>query len=126
MDPSSAASEVVGEGEKRSITYQMAKNKGLMPKRSKESRNPRVKHKEKFKKALKKRRSIVSMPLMLEDVGVDVFGMIFLFSSVARIVEHTVHLVPVGPCFSNSQAKHLIPDSAYVGMKLIIARTGHF
>ena len=31
-----------------------------MPKRSRESRNPRVKHKEKFRRALKKRRSLVS------------------------------------------------------------------
>ncbi|XP_043245873.1 something about silencing protein 10-like [Amphibalanus amphitrite] len=61
--------------QKRSITYQMAKNKGLMPKRSRESRNPRVKHKEKFKRALKKRRSLVRLPKKeLQKYGGEVFG----------------------------------------------------
>ncbi|TSK16237.1 Something about silencing protein 10 [Bagarius yarrelli] len=36
---------------KRGITYQMAKNKGLTPKRKKIDRNPRVKHREKFRQA---------------------------------------------------------------------------
>ncbi|BES99856.1 Something about silencing protein [Nesidiocoris tenuis] len=57
-----------GEGEndneddkdaKRPITYQMMKNKGLTPKRRKEMRNPRVKNKKKFKKAVKNRRGQV-------------------------------------------------------------------
>ncbi|KRZ22233.1 Something about silencing protein 10 [Trichinella pseudospiralis] len=42
---------------KRSITYEMEKNKGLMPKRKKEQRNPRVRHRNRYRKALKKRRS---------------------------------------------------------------------
>ncbi|KHJ48911.1 Sas10 protein [Trichuris suis] len=42
---------------KRSITYEMKKNKGLMPKRKKEQRNPRVKHRNRYRKALKKLRS---------------------------------------------------------------------
>ncbi|XP_039281412.1 something about silencing protein 10 isoform X2 [Nilaparvata lugens] len=33
---------------KRAITYEMAKNKGLTPKRKKELRNPRVKHRNKY------------------------------------------------------------------------------
>ncbi|XP_076863514.1 something about silencing protein 10 [Brachyhypopomus gauderio] len=36
---------------KRGITYQMAKNKGLTPKRKKIDRNPRVKHREKYRRA---------------------------------------------------------------------------
>lgn len=44
---------------KRAITYEMAKNKGLTPKRKKEQRNPRVKHRNKFKKALVRRRGQV-------------------------------------------------------------------
>ncbi|GAB0088078.1 Something about silencing protein 10 [Sergentomyia squamirostris] len=47
------------EGDKRAITYQMAKNKGLMPNRKKEVRNPRVKHRMKFKKALVRRKGAV-------------------------------------------------------------------
>ena len=50
-----------GEGdedddERRQITYQMAKNKGLTPYRKKELRNPRVKHRNKFRKALIRRK----------------------------------------------------------------------
>uniref|UniRef100_A0A5S6QPG1 Sas10 domain-containing protein n=1 Tax=Trichuris muris TaxID=70415 RepID=A0A5S6QPG1_TRIMR len=47
----------VAEMAKRSITYEMKKNKGLMPKRKKEQRNPRVKHRNRYRKALKKLRS---------------------------------------------------------------------
>merc|ERR1712029_578315 len=39
------------DDERRGITYQIAKNKGLQPKRSKLQRNPRVKHRHKFEKA---------------------------------------------------------------------------
>ncbi|XP_069127326.1 something about silencing protein 10-like [Argopecten irradians] len=44
---------------KRAITYQIAKNKGLTPKRKKEQRNPRVKNKLKFRKAKIRRRGQV-------------------------------------------------------------------
>lgn len=45
--------------EKRGITFKIMKNKGLTPHRKKEQRNPRVKHRKKYDKALKKRRSQV-------------------------------------------------------------------
>ena len=45
--------------EKRAVTYKMAKNKGLMPKRSKLQRNPRLKNRMKFEKATKKRKGAV-------------------------------------------------------------------
>lgn len=48
-----------GEGEKRAITYQMAKNKGLTPHRKKEQRNPRVKHRNKYRKAKITRKTSV-------------------------------------------------------------------
>ncbi|XP_031423770.1 something about silencing protein 10 isoform X2 [Clupea harengus] len=44
---------------KRGITYQMAKNKGLTPKRKKIDRNPRVKHREKFRRAQVRRKGQV-------------------------------------------------------------------
>ncbi|KAJ8400715.1 hypothetical protein AAFF_G00394840 [Aldrovandia affinis] len=44
---------------KRRITYQMAKNKGLTPKRKKIDRNPRVKHREKFRRAKIRRKGQV-------------------------------------------------------------------
>lgn len=44
---------------KRGITYQIAKNKGLMPKRSKLQRNPRVKNRMKYEKAKKRRKGAV-------------------------------------------------------------------
>merc|ERR1712110_486113 len=45
--------------ERRAITYQIAKNKGLQPKRSKVQRNPRVKHRLKFEKAKVRRKGQV-------------------------------------------------------------------
>lgn len=59
---SQSENDTIVTSEKRPITNQIARNKGLMPKRSRESRNPRVKHKVKFQKALKKRRSMVRIP----------------------------------------------------------------
>lgn len=60
----SSAQEVVegdveGELEKRGITYEMAKNKGLVPVRKKEQRNPRVKHRMKYQKAKVRRKGQV-------------------------------------------------------------------
>lgn len=62
--PSTSSQNVVAEevGEKREITYQIAKNKGLTPHRKKEQRNPRVKHKMKFRKAKIRRKGAVRAP----------------------------------------------------------------
>uniref|UniRef100_A0A915L6G3 Something about silencing protein 10 n=1 Tax=Romanomermis culicivorax TaxID=13658 RepID=A0A915L6G3_ROMCU len=45
--------------EKRAATYEILKNKGTTPRRKKEERNPRVKHRRKFQKALHRKRSQV-------------------------------------------------------------------
>ncbi|KAJ5247173.1 hypothetical protein N7468_002156 [Penicillium chermesinum] len=50
--------EEVGPDGKRAITYQIAKNKGLTPKRSKDVRNPRVKKRKKYDEKKKKLGSI--------------------------------------------------------------------
>ncbi|XP_022089514.1 something about silencing protein 10-like isoform X2 [Acanthaster planci] len=47
------------EDGKRAITYEISKNKGLTPRRKKEQRNPRVKHRMKFKKAKVRRKGQV-------------------------------------------------------------------
>ncbi|XP_076277557.1 UTP3 small subunit processome component Sas10 [Lasioglossum baleicum] len=44
---------------KRGITYQIAKNKGLTPHRKKDQRNPRVKHRNKYRKAKIRRKGAV-------------------------------------------------------------------
>ncbi|XP_059478349.1 something about silencing protein 10 [Neocloeon triangulifer] len=46
----------VDENAKRGITYQIRKNKGLTPHKKKELRNPRVKHRMKFRKAVIRRK----------------------------------------------------------------------
>ncbi|KRZ88512.1 Something about silencing protein 10 [Trichinella sp. T8] len=56
-DKADESDTIQNEFGKRSITYEMEKNKGLMPKRKKEQRNPRVRHRNRYRKALKKRRS---------------------------------------------------------------------
>lgn len=50
--------ETVGADGKRAITYAIAKNKGLAPKRKKEVRNPRVKKRKKFDEKMKKLSSV--------------------------------------------------------------------
>uniref|UniRef100_A0A8B9HF98 UTP3 small subunit processome component n=1 Tax=Astyanax mexicanus TaxID=7994 RepID=A0A8B9HF98_ASTMX len=52
---------------KRGITYQMAKNKGLTAKRKKIDRNPRVKHREKYRRAKIRRKGQVRLPVMREE-----------------------------------------------------------
>lgn len=47
------------EDEKRPINYKIAKNKGLTPYRKKELRNPRVKHRNKYRKAKIRRKGAV-------------------------------------------------------------------
>ncbi|XP_055724143.1 something about silencing protein 10 isoform X2 [Salvelinus fontinalis] len=54
-----AGDDEVDPDAKRRITYQMAKNKGLTPKRKKIDRNPRVKHREKFRRAKIRRKGQV-------------------------------------------------------------------
>ena len=43
----------------RNVNYAIMKSKGLTRKRKKIDRNPRVKHREKYKKAIQKRKSKV-------------------------------------------------------------------
>ncbi|NWH58016.1 SAS10 protein, partial [Geococcyx californianus] len=62
-DQDTLEEEAMLEGEdsnkKRGVTYQMIKNKGLTPKRKKIDRNPRVKHREKFRRAKIRRKGQV-------------------------------------------------------------------
>ncbi|NWR66073.1 SAS10 protein, partial [Bucorvus abyssinicus] len=62
-DQDALEEEAVLEGEdpnkKRGVTYQMIKNKGLTPRRKKIDRNPRVKHREKFRRAKIRRKGQV-------------------------------------------------------------------
>ena len=53
------AQEGDAEDDRRLITRQIQKNKGLTPKRSKLQRNPRVKHRVKFQKAKVRRKGQV-------------------------------------------------------------------
>jgi len=71
--------EVDGEADdqlsKRGITYEIAKNKGLTPKRKKELKNPRVKHRMKYRKAKIRRKGQVREPRKeLQRYGGEISG----------------------------------------------------
>ncbi|KAJ2371818.1 something about silencing protein 10, partial [Coemansia sp. RSA 2607] len=60
MVAANVAEEAAVDGAaKRGVNYQILKNKGLMPRRTKEQRNPRVKRRMRFEKAKKKLGSAV-------------------------------------------------------------------
>lgn len=64
-----------GTDDRRQITYQMSKNKGLTPHRKKELRNPRVKHRNKFRKAIIRRKGAVrTVRKELKRYGGEVSG----------------------------------------------------
>lgn len=59
------ALEVIEDSDmKRGITFQIAKNKGLTPHRKKEQRNPRVKNRNKYRKAKIRRKGQVRNDLV--------------------------------------------------------------
>lgn len=72
---------------KRAITYQMAKNKGLTPQRKKEQRNPRVKHRNKYKKAIIRRKGAVSF---IHCVILNVVSLIYFFNIDERSKERII------------------------------------
>lgn len=51
---------VLEEGESRKATQKILKNRGLVPSRPKENRNPRVKKRRRYEKALKRRKGQVA------------------------------------------------------------------
>lgn len=59
IDEKDDAALNMNEEAKRAITYQIAKNRGLTPYRKKELRNPRVKHRNKYRKAKIRRKGAV-------------------------------------------------------------------
>ena len=50
----------LGEGASRKATQKILKNRGLVPSRPKENRNPRVKKRRRYEKALKNRKGQVA------------------------------------------------------------------
>ncbi|KAJ1827494.1 something about silencing protein 10 [Coemansia sp. RSA 2599] len=67
MVDANVAAEAAVEGEaKRAVNYQILKNKGLMPRRTKEQRNPRVKRRMRFEQAKKKLSSSVAQVRALD------------------------------------------------------------
>lgn len=87
---------------KRPITYEIAKNKGLTPHRKKELRNPRVKHRMKYRKAKIRRKGQVNhyfydpfyIILILARDGGN-FGESNLMTVKEQIVSHVTMLTPV-------------------------------
>ncbi|KAJ2746341.1 something about silencing protein 10 [Coemansia sp. BCRC 34301] len=67
MVDANVATEAPVEGEtKRNVNYQILKNRGLVPKRTKEQRNPRVKRRTRYEQAKKKINSSVTQVRSLD------------------------------------------------------------
>ncbi|KAH9506196.1 Something about silencing protein 10 [Dermatophagoides farinae] len=74
-DDEQQSSMITDIGEKRAITYEMEKNKGLTPKRKREQRNPRVKYRKKYEKAVIRRKGQVRQPRKeVQKYGGEVTG----------------------------------------------------
>lgn len=74
-NPTAEGEDGEEEDSRRSITYQIKKNKGLAPKRSKLQRNPRVKHRVKFEKAKVRRKGQVrEVRTEVKKYGGELFG----------------------------------------------------
>lgn len=80
---------------------QMAKNKGLTPKRKKIDRNPRVKHREKFRRAKIRRKGQVCTPCIDENVLITP-------SCIIKLSE-TVWTKSIRQCQTQSQDRLLRP-----------------
>lgn len=78
--------EEFDEDGKRMITYEMSKNKGLTRQRRKELRNPRVKHKMKFKKAkIKHKGQVREVQIEQNRYGGELTGIKSTLSRSVRI-----------------------------------------
>ncbi|KAJ2846569.1 something about silencing protein 10 [Coemansia erecta] len=66
VDANVASEAAVADDTKRAVNYQILKNKGLMPRRTKEQRNPRVKRRMRFEQAKKKLSSSVAQVRTLD------------------------------------------------------------
>ncbi|KAJ1938722.1 something about silencing protein 10 [Linderina pennispora] len=60
VEANRAEEQDVEMDQKRNVNYQILKNKGMMPRRTKEQRNPRVKRRMRFEQAKKKLKSSVA------------------------------------------------------------------
>lgn len=77
--------EGMNETARREITYKIAKNKGLTVRKRKELRNPRVKHRMKFKKAKVRRKGQVREPRKeVQKYGGEISG---IKSSLVRSIK---------------------------------------
>eukprot|EP01100_Stratorugosa_tubuloviscum_P015790 TRINITY_DN944_c0_g2_i1.p1 TRINITY_DN944_c0_g2~~TRINITY_DN944_c0_g2_i1.p1 ORF type:complete len:633 (-),score=289.87 TRINITY_DN944_c0_g2_i1:120-2018(-) len=59
----------IEEGQKRKVSYQIAKNRGILPYRKKDVRNPRVRHRNRFAKVLKKTGAASKSQIVNKSVG---------------------------------------------------------
>ena len=64
--------EEMDEDERRGITSQIAKNKGLTPYQNRKLKNPRVRHKHKYKKALIRQKGMVSIMTYIQVLSFEV------------------------------------------------------
>ncbi|KAJ1988187.1 something about silencing protein 10 [Coemansia spiralis] len=60
VEANEAEDAAVDDNAKRNVNYQILKNKGMMPRRTKEQRNPRVKRRKRYETAKKKLSSTVA------------------------------------------------------------------
>lgn len=74
-NPNDSFTKEFNKEEKRSVTYEIAKNKGLIPRRKKEVRNPRVRHRKKYEKAKVKRKGQFREPMKeVQRYGGEISG----------------------------------------------------
>lgn len=102
---------------KRAITWQMATNKGLIHRRKKEDRNPRLKNRKKYRKAQIRIKGQVMKFIHCVVICFSSFPFHFLIS-----LSPFFKLCPLSIRFANLELKYSVMEEKFLALRKLSAR----